>query len=531
VLMGWVAGVEHDAIVIEPSPAHLTSSLKAGDGLVVDAADWRSPEEREEGGRVYEVTRLKDGHLRLSFASGAIDFSRVRQGDWVWRSHDPELDKLARPYLNPATPVQKQPVQVTVTAHVGARLSMEWSIEKPGRMPLIVRVESERAVQASQKHPITVNFLREQLGRLGNTPYVLTEVRATLEGDPFVPVSLLNELRRRAVAQLEALQSEPPAVKINDAAATLKSAKAAALPFLPEMSSVASSCLHLLVRTPEQLDAAIEVGPDSITLDYLDLYGLRPAVDRVQAAGIAARVASPRVLKPDEQRIVSFLLGLNCGILVRSAGLLQALTAARTEAALALGGDFSLNASNVLTAQAFLKFGLQRLTPTQDLNAAQIADLARTIGADRIEAIAYQHLPVFHTEHCVFCRFLSVGTSYEDCGHPCEKHRVALRDAEGRAHPVMADVGCRNTVFGAEAQQASEHLGTWLKAGIRHYRLEFVHESADDVIHIAGAFTESLKGSLSSAELKKRLKRCSPQGITEGSLFVAEGYLEIPSLR
>ena len=69
--------------------------------------------------------------------------------------------------------------------------------------------------------------------------------------------------------------------------------------------------------------------------------------------------------------------------------------------------------------------------------------------------VAYQHLPVFHTEHCVFCRFLSTGTSYKDCGRPCEEHRVALRDDAGRAHPVMADVGCRNTVFGAEAQEAS----------------------------------------------------------------------------
>jgi putative protease len=80
-----------------------------------------------------------------------------------------------------------------------------------------------------------------------------------------------------------------------------------------------------------------------------------------------------------------------------------------------------------------------------------VADLARSAGPDRIEAVAYQHLPVFHTEHCVFCRFLSTGSSYRDCGRPCERHRVALRDASGRAHPVLADVGCRNTVFGAAA--------------------------------------------------------------------------------
>src|SRR5262249_53549005 len=163
--------------------------------------------------------------------------------------------------------------------------------------------------------------------------------------------------------------------------------------------------------------------------DYLDLYGLRPAVEGVQSADITARVASPRVLKPDEQRIVGFLLGLECDILVRSSGLLRALTDSGRAASPCIG-HFSLNAANALTARAFLDIGIQRLTPTHDLNAAQIADLSRAVGADKLEVIAYQHLPVFHTEHCVFCRFLSTGTSYENCGRPCERHQVALRDAE-----------------------------------------------------------------------------------------------------
>jgi putative protease len=178
------------------------------------------------------------------------------------------------------------------------------------------------------------------------------------------------------------------------------------------------------------------------------------------------------VLKPGEEKIVDFLLGCDCPILVRSSGLLEAL---RHREARELTGDFSLNAANVLTADEFFKLGLHHLTPTYDLNAAQVADLARQVGGERIEAVAYQHLPVFHTEHCVFCRFLSTGTSYRDCGRPCEEHRVALRDTAGRAHPVMADVGCRNTVF-ARAQEAS---CTWSLGAAKHRALptEFAHES------------------------------------------------------
>src|SRR5204862_481557 len=141
-----------------------------------------------------------------------------------------------------------------------------------------------------------------------------------LESDAacFAPSSLLNQLRRRAVEQLARLQSQPHTIHVNDpagAVAELSRAAKTAEPGLPH--------IHLLVRTAEQLDAAIALAPASITLDYLDLYGLLPSLGRVRAAGIEVRVASPRILKPGEQRIADFLLRCECPILVRSAGLLE----------------------------------------------------------------------------------------------------------------------------------------------------------------------------------------------------------------
>jgi putative protease len=138
---------------------------------------------------------------------------------------------------------------------------------------------------------------------------------------------------------------------------------------------------------------------------------------------------------------------------------------------------------------------------------------------------------VFHTEHCVFCRFLSTGTSYRDCGRPCEKHVVQLKDESGRAHPVMADVGCRNTVFGAEAQESSGHLDSWLQSGIHHFRLEFVHESPDQVKAVTHAFEAALARTISAQQLAAALKKIAPQSTTEGSLFVPKNYLDLPILQ
>ena len=99
--VGRVTRVSPTSVVIAPesdpaTPRLKPGGLKPGDGIVFDAADWRSPGEPEEGGRIYQVLPVA-GNLELAFANGAVNTSRIRPGDLVWRTHDPEVDKLARP--------------------------------------------------------------------------------------------------------------------------------------------------------------------------------------------------------------------------------------------------------------------------------------------------------------------------------------------------------------------------------------------------------------------------------------------------
>ncbi|MDX2151733.1 MAG: DUF3656 domain-containing protein, partial [Bryobacteraceae bacterium] len=420
VLMGRVAKVLSAALVIETFDAHSLAPLKPGDGVVLDAAGWRSPEEPEEGGRVYQIDEIAPRRVELRFGNREVNFSRVRPGDLLWRTHDPDLDKAVK-----AIEPRRQPVDIHVRAAVGQPLTATWS----GPRGVSVTVHSPEPLVPAQHRGADEAHLREQFARLGNTPFELRKLELHTEGRPFAPASLLNALRREAVEQLLAKLAEPPAPALRDPAAVL----AAARPRAHGLTANETEAVHLLVRSPEQLDAALQLSPSTITLDYLDLYGLKPSVERVRDAAIAVRVAAPRIIKPGEERVVDFLRRLDCPVLVRSTGLIEMLRPAGQP----LFGDFSLNTANAVTGALYLEMGLERLTPTHDLNAEQIAALAEELGPARIEAIAYQHLPVFHTEHCVFCRFLSTGTTYKDCGRPCEQHRVALKDAQGREHPVL----------------------------------------------------------------------------------------------
>ncbi len=519
-LMGYVKEVLQDAAVI-----NYDREIKPGDGLVFDAADWRSPDESEEGGNVFTVSDLSNRLIQVEFGRGEIDFTRIREGDQVWRTRDPQLKKKLKRLTANQQPVFTRGIRFRVLANLGKPIEI-FATTDTGETAIY---KGQSPLEAAQKRALDLETLIDKLGRLGGSPFHLIDVELR-SGEPvFVPTSQLNAARRELVAKLLARRIAPIDRPVNPVVSAEFEQLKRSSSFSAKPSDSSRARLHLLVRTPEQLEAAIECQPDSITLDYLELYGLRPSVEKIKSENIVARVASPRILKPNEQKIARFLLSLDCAILIRSAGLLKGLINCEQELP-RLIGDFSLNAANAFTVKAFVNLGLTRITPTYDLNAKQIEELAGLFPCSSLEVIAYSHLPVFHMEHCVFCRFLSTGTDSTNCGHPCEQHRVAVRDSEGREHPVMADVGCRNTVFGAEAQTVPESLALFRAAGIQHFRLEFVHQTPNQVIAIANAFRNYFEANLDGNRLDKELQRHSPQSTTQGSLFVPRNYKTLVQL-
>jgi putative protease len=182
-------------------------------------------------------------------------------------------------------------------------------------------------------------------------------------------------------------------------------------------------------------------------------------------------------------------------------------------------GDFSLNIANRLSADYFRnRFGLERVTASYDLNFQQLEALLRATPPEWFEITIHQHMPMFHMEHCVFCAFLSNGTDYTNCGRPCDKHDVKLRDRVGAEHPLKADVGCRNTVFNALAQTGAEYVSRMLDLGVRYFRIEFLNETSEEVKQTAAKYRQLLNGEISGAQLWRELKLRNQLGVTRGQM-------------
>jgi len=532
VLLGKVTRVAKETVWLR-----LDSPLKLGDGVVFDAG---TPEKGEEGGRVYEMEQAKGGETALRFGHGDINFARVAPGNLVWKTNDPALDReLRATYEGDKIRVQR-PVRMEVHGHAGAPLTLLLS-DGEGHD---VWVDSTALLAPAEKQPLSTERLREQLGRLGGTPFRLDTLENRLEGAVMVPVSELNTVRRAAVTELDRLRALPLrwtllpredglVARLSEAGTNRIQVSTTETPIahsgIQSADTAQEPTLIALVRHLPQLEAAWAAGVREIYCDFEHPRRYKEAVARfreLQAAEVSATpapslrpssiwLAPPRVFKPGEGWILDQVRAASPdGFLARNHDHLRAY------AGLRLRGDFSLNVANPLTAAWFLsEHALERITASYDLNVSQLEELlGGSPNPGLLDITLHQRMPLFHMEHCVFCAFMSNGRDYHDCGRPCEKHTVQLRDRVGALLPLKADAGCRNTVFSNRAQTGAEFLPRFLALGARHFRVEFVDEDPGEVGRILGSYSRLLRGEISGAELWKEFKLLSQLGVTRGQL-------------
>jgi putative protease len=348
-----------------------------------------------------------------------------------------------------------------------------------------------------------------------------------------LPVSELNRVRRDAVSRLESLRAVPKRWTLNPPAArsearvdvgpTRWTGRERSPAARVETGASSTDCeLIVLVRSLAQLEAALRGGVETLYCEFADPKLYRAAVTTVRTARSETNpessprvfVAPPRIFKTGEEWILKQVRSCDAdGYLVRNCDHLSFFAGSRRV------GDFSLNVTNRLTAEYFIdRFGLERVTASYDLNITQLEALLQSAPPEWFEITLHQHMPMFHMEHCVFCAFLSKGTDYTNCGRPCDRHAVSLKDRVGAAHPLTADAGCRNTVFNAVAQTGAEYIGRMIDLGARRFRIEFLNETPDQVAQTISKYRQLLRGEIDGDRLWRELKLLNQFGVTRGQM-------------
>ena len=526
--LGRVIKVDRDVVYVVPDPAqrpvtggaalgdrdgaveaHASPRIepRAGMGVVFDRG---RPEEAEQGGPIFSADAIADGY-RLRFGNPGPDLSQVGPGDFVWVSSDPKLTRAGEKAAEAGrTPLGRIGVALTLRGAAGSPLEVIARITTPEGGG--AAASTTTVLAPARGAGLTPEVLADKLGGFGGTPFHLAALdTSALAPGMHVPVSEIKDVRRRLVAELDAQLGRVERGLVEGSVLdALRAMPAAAAEPVPP--SVVPLC-----RTDAQLDAVLDAGAPEVELDWMELVGLAKAVERARKRGARVGVATVRVQKPGEERIDAHLARLAPDhVLVRSWGSLAYFTGLAERPA--LHADFSLNVTNSITARWVLEHGLATATAAHDLDREQLLALLEHIPRGRVAVTVHHHIPTFHTEHCVYAHLLSTGKDYRTCGRPCERHEVALRDRVDLVHPVVVDVGCRNTVFNAQAQSAASLVPELLARGVQRFRVELVRESAEETRRVYEAYRDLVAGTLTPAAVVRRAAVHEQFGVTRGTM-------------
>ena len=522
---GWLHGVNHQQLVDGTFSAHrgleigtvkeirkktilieTTSKLSAGMGLLLSGNE-------EIGSKIFQV--LKSGPIsEIELLQKNLP---IKPGMKVYINSDEVLDKELQKGWQSREFQKKISLKLIVQGCYNEPILVK-AIDPEGRE---VYAQTISFLSPAKNRSLTETELKDELSSLGGSVYEIGSFECFLQDGLFMNHREIKELRKEIVEKLNQARTIPLNVKIINFE-------------LPAKISRQSSDikLNILLRSREQVQDFVDAIKNKeithfhrinfVVLDFEFGKDYAPSLDLLRNQQMKVAIATTRILKPQEYHNLKMISRLAPdAILARNLGAIEFL---KRETNIPIIGDFSLNITNSLSAEYLMSKGLSSINLSYDLNQDQLFDLMSFTDPSNLEVTIHQYMPEFHMEHCVFAAFLSKGSSFRDCGKPCEKHEVKLKDPYGNWHFLKADHECRNTFFKATPQSAGFLINDLKNHGLGFVRLEALNESKAELISKIRVYLELLEGEITPQKANEILKVMESYGLSSGQLKNLDSY-------
>lgn len=414
--------------------------MKAPEYVRDTARIWRRLLDENRGATPAEMQALADAFSRGGFTDGYY----TGQIDRRMLGIRSDADKSNSRALEPFTGIRRR-IPLTVSAKICADRVATLSLSDGNRSVTVTGDVPLLAINA----PLTRETVERNLSKFGGTDYEVGAFSLELDEGLMLPISRLNDLRRRALQAFEA----------DNVPSVLQEAQYA--PRNPRRSRATERSARF--HSPEQITPRAKSYFDRI---YLPLSRYTSMADGVVIPPVifdSERDKVKKMLTDAAHMGAKYALVGNLGHLesVRSAGLIPV-------------GDYRLNATNGESLAALEEQGIDSVILSPELTLPQIRD----IGGNS-SVIVWGRLPLMTLEKCVI-------REIADCNR-CETDRVLLRDRRGVEFPILREWAHRNVIYNSLPTCMSDREEQLARAGVTARHFIFTTELPDEVDAVIAA--------------------------------------------
>lgn len=357
--------------------------------------------------------KLRAVFSRSGFTAGYFENNRgrdmfgIRKKEDVTAASSDVLKKLALLYDKEHPLI---PVGFCLTVAENENVSLSASV-----LGINCFVTEEYIPEKAINKPMTKEGLSERLSKCGGTQFYADKIEIDLDDGLIVPASVINNLRRKALSELENKLTSVKSKSFTDVKIkTIKKERNSPLKY------------HIIVSNLSQIPDNLE----NVENLYIPLNVEENSVENLKNLPVSLGIHLPRGIFGMEKAVKKKLSALKkCGINIAYCSTLDAVAIAR-KLGFEIHGGFSLNVFNSVSAEVLESLGVKSLTLSPELTLNQIADLGTTVQKG---IIGYGRLPLMLTRNCPSRN----GRSCQEC-----KGRGYLTDRLDKKFPILCSWGC-----------------------------------------------------------------------------------------
>lgn len=306
-----------------------------------------------------------------------------------------------------------------------------------------VSISGAVLTQIAKNKPLSSERLSEQLGKLGNTPFVLKNAEISIDENAIVPIGEINNIRREAVSLLSLERKKIPERREYEISKK------------PDLKKNSELKISVEVETREQLEIAKKYKIERIYVpEHLKEDGLIVKTPDISKTGIKTNAKKLQVSN------------------------IADIYKHRTSE---LFGGARLNVYNSYTIDAL---GLKSVTLSPELNLHEISDITRTTDAET-EIIAYGRLTLMIMANC----------PVKACGKCSRgKNRYSLKDRMNEEFPVLCSPDCTARLLNSKPLYMADKWNELKSTGADFARLVFTTEIRAECEEIIKSYINAKDG-------------------------------------
>ena len=352
--------------------------------------------------------------------------------------------------------------------------------------------------EPAMKRAMTARDFEKQLRKTGNTPFVFEELKVSVQGDVFVPNSAVNELRRKALEELE--QTAVEKFRRTAPFEKIKTGKEAKMPL-----NDWNPTFHVSVETKEQLETVLEfeevesIYVDSSLMDMKELSKFCESLEELRSKKKFFYILPPIFRKETAGNYTREYQELGKplfdGFVVKNLESYQWLISMGCEHPVVTDANlytFNRRAAAFWREQSHVLYETLPL----ELNARELA----LRGCEDDELIIYGHLPVMVSTGCVYRSLKRCRKGQKEI--PGTEDYMRLKDRKNMkfaVKPVCRD--CYNVIYNSQPLSLLNLQDFVADLRPASLRLNFTLEDKKETKKVLELYIENMKHGLPVEEL------------------------------